>query len=209
MTQDDPDLEAAYALETPEDSVRLYREWSTSYDEDFAAAQDYILPAAVAEAFARAGGGGPVLDVGAGTGLLAARLRSLSTEPIDARDISAEMLQVAGGKGLYRATVLGDLTRGLPVADGLYGGVVSSGTFTHGHVGPEALEELLRIARPGALFALSIHQAVYEARGFKRQFEAFGSRIAAFRLEEVPISGAGGSTEHRADHALIALFEKA
>ena len=92
---------------------------------------------------------------------------------------------------------------------GLYGGVVSSGTFTHGHVGPEALEELLQIARPGALFALLIHQAVYDARGFKRQCEALAPRIAAFRLEEVPIYGAGGSTQHRADHALIAPFKKA
>ena len=58
---DDSDLDAAYRLKTPEDSVRLYRDWSGSYDADFAQAQGYRLPAAVAEGFADAGGTGPLL----------------------------------------------------------------------------------------------------------------------------------------------------
>ena len=35
MTQsDDPDLDAAYGLKTPEDSVRLYGKWAATYDLD-------------------------------------------------------------------------------------------------------------------------------------------------------------------------------
>ena len=47
------------------------------------------------------------------------------------------MLDVAQTKGIYRALFAGDLTARLPVDDGTYAGIVSSGTFTNGHVGPE------------------------------------------------------------------------
>lgn len=206
---DDPDLEDAYGLKTPEDSIRLYRDWSESYDEGFAATQGYRLPAAVAEAFAAEGGAGPVLDVGAGTGLLAARLAELGVGPVEAADISPEMLARAEAKGLYRATHLLDLTGPLPLADGLYGGITSSGTFTHGHVGPEALDELLRIAAPGALFALSINAEVYESSGFAVKLAALGEAITDLHLPEVAIYGPGADPAHRGDRALIALFRKA
>ena len=47
-------------------------------------------------------------------------------------------------------------------AGGGYRGIVSSGTFTRGHVGPEALPHLLAVAEAGAQFALSINAAVYD-----------------------------------------------
>ncbi len=209
MSEDKPDLDAAYRLKTPEDSVRLYREWSQSYDAGFAAAQEYRLPNAVAEAFAAAAGRGPVLDVGAGTGLLAARLRALGVEPVDGIDISPEMLAVAAAKGIYRATHLADLTRGVALADRTYDGVVSSGTFTYGHVGPGAFDELLRLAAPGAQFALSIHTGVYRDAGFAAKLEALGAQITDLRLEEVAVYGAAADASHRDHRAVIALFRKA
>jgi predicted TPR repeat methyltransferase len=205
---DDPDVDAAYNLETPEDSIRLYRDWSESYDESFAAAQGYRLPAAVAEAFAAAGGTGPVLDVGAGTGLLAARLAALGIGPVDAADISPEMLAQAEAKGLYRATHVLDLTGPLPLPDAAFNGIVSSGTFTYGHVGPEALDELLRIAAPAARFALSINAGVYETAGFAAKFAALGPTLAGFALAEAAIYGPEADPEHRDDRALIACFSK-
>lgn len=206
---EDPDVDAAYSLKTPEDSVRLYRDWSESYDESFAVAQGYRLPAVVAEAFAAAGGAGPLLDVGAGTGLLAARLGELGVGPVDAADISPEMLAQAGAKGLYRATHVLDLTKPLPLPDAAYNGITSSGTFTHGHVGPDALGELLRIAAPGALFALSINAGVYENAGFAAKFIALDRIIAELTLTDVAIYGPEAAPEHRGDRALIATFRKA
>lgn len=37
----DPDLDAAYALETPDDSRRLYADWAQTYDTSFAKDADY------------------------------------------------------------------------------------------------------------------------------------------------------------------------
>lgn len=203
--KDQPDLDAAYALETPEDNVRLYADWADTYDSGFAVQMDYILPQQVAGVFARSYvGKGPVLDVGAGTGLVAEALRPGLV--IDALDISAEMLAVARGKGLYRDCIEGDLTVGLDLAAGSYDAVISSGTFTHGHLGPDAIDPLLEVAAPGALFVLSVNDAHYEAQGFAAKVAALGGRITGVRHEIVDIYGAGADPAHAQDKARVLVF---
>lgn len=206
-----PDLSGALTLNSPEACLAHYRAWAASYDQGFAKDMEYLLPAHVAAAFRAAGGGRPVLDVGAGTGLLAERLREMGQEgPIDAVDFSAEMLARAGEKGVYRTLAQADITQ--PIAlPRQYGGIVSSGTFTAGHVGPVALPHLLDLALPGAQFALSINLRVWVAQGFDRALEALRheGRISALQLIEVEVYGAGAAQvdpAHAADRAQIALF---
>jgi SAM-dependent methyltransferase len=204
------ELGTAFSIRSPEDCLRVYRDWAASYDSGFARDMDYLLPAHVAGAFLAAGGGGPVLDVGAGTGLLAEALRAQGFgAEIDAIDLSAEMLDRAAAKGIYRALRTGDITAPLPLSG--YRGIVSSGTFTRGHVGPEALPHLLEVAEAGAQFALSINAAVYAERGFDRALAALGGAITAPQLLEVEIYGAGArrlDPDHAGDRALVALFRK-
>lgn len=209
MNDDTPDLSAAYALKTPDDSKRLYAEWASDYDTDFAAGEDYQLHLHIARAFVAAGGQGPVLDVGAGTGLCGAALADLRVGPIDATDISAEMLNVAMTKDIYRKAIEADLTRKLPIAPESYSGIVSSGTFTTGHVGPDAIDALLHIARHGAQFALSINAQHYEAAGFGDKLRALeAGQIENLTLPETRIYGPLANGNHKDDVALIALFEK-
>lgn len=209
MTADKPDLDAAYALNSPEDSRRLYAEWAGDYDQSFAAREDYQLHRHTARAFVGAGGQGPVLDVGAGTGLCGAVLSDLGVGPIDATDISAEMLDQAMRKDIYRDAIEADLNLGIPVPGESYAGIVSSGTFTTGHVGPDALRALLRIARHGAQLAISINAKHYEQAGFKAAFEALEQgQIRDLSLTEVRIYGDLATGDHKDDIALIALFEK-
>lgn len=205
---DTPSLDAAYALESPDDNRRLYRDWADSYDAGFADAMAYQLPQHVARVFAALGGTGPVLDVGAGTGLLAGALRTVSNVEIDALDLSAEMLEVAAAKGLYRTLIEADLTQDLTINEPRYAGVVSSGTFTHGHVGPDALDGLLALAKPGALFVLSVNAAHFEARGFAAKFQALAPQITGFELRDVAIYGEGADPEHANDIAQLAVFRR-
>ncbi|MFZ1725316.1 MAG: methyltransferase domain-containing protein [Albidovulum sp.] len=207
MAQKSPDLDAAYSLKTPEDSLRLYRAWATTYDSDFAARMDYQMPARIASVFGTSGEG-PVLDIGAGTGLVAERLADLGIGPVDGVDISTEMLQVAAAKGVYRQTILADLTKTLPMADQTYRGFVSSGTFTHGHVGPDALDELLRVAMPGALFVLSVHSGVYDAAGFASKLQELAPQISQLKTESVAIYGNSAEGDHVDDQALIVSFRR-
>ena len=199
------DLNAAFALSSPEDCARLYADWAASYDTGFAAGLDYRLPAHVAAAFLAHGGTGPVLDVGAGTGLLAGHLRDMGfAGEIDAADLSPEMLQAARAKGLYRNLYQADITRPLSLG-GPYAGIVSSGTFTHGHVGPDAIAQMETQAAPGALFALSINEGVYRAMGF----DAALAQRPGVALLEVQIYGpaaAAKDPDHAEQRGLIAIW---
>ncbi|MBK0401070.1 class I SAM-dependent methyltransferase [Limibaculum sp. M0105] len=201
-------LEAAYALKTPQDSVRLYGEWARDYDRDFAESHGYIYPAEVAALFrARMTDRNvPVLDIGAGTGLVAAALPGI---PIDGVDISAEMLEVAGAKGLYRKRIVADLTRPLPMPDRDYGGFISTGTFTHGHVGPGCLPELMRVAAPGALFALGIKEEAFDEAGFGSAFATLVAKevITPVDFVLVPVYR-GADHEHADAQGLVAIFRR-
>ncbi|WP_298855518.1 class I SAM-dependent methyltransferase [uncultured Ruegeria sp.] len=210
MSKKTPDLHSAYASSSPGENKRLYAEWAGDYDESFAAREDYQLHTRTARAFVGAGGQGPVLDVGAGTGLCGAVLSRLGVGPIDATDISAEMLDQAMRKDIYRDAIEADLTQGIPVPRDSYSGIVSSGTFTHGHLGPEVLPALLRVARHGAQFALSINARHFEKLGFADALsELEQNQIRNLTLPEVRIYGDLAAGPNKNDTALIALFERA
>ncbi|MGD9294344.1 MAG: class I SAM-dependent methyltransferase [Roseobacter sp.] len=181
-------VDNAYKVQTPEENRALYDAWAQTYDSGFAEAMDFLMPGHVARLFRELKGQGPVLDAGAGTGLVAAAIVGAGHPEIDALDISPEMLEVARSKGLYRKTIVADLTRALPIPDCAYKAVTSCGTFTHGHVGPEALDELLRVAAPGALFVLTIKKRSISKTG------AFPGSSRATRT---------GSTDSRPSNSLF------
>ena len=204
-------LKGALDLSGPEACLDYYRSWAATYDGGFARDMEYRLPGHVAAAFMGTGATGPVLDVGAGTGLVAEELRGMGfSGVVDAVDFSAQMLELAAGKGIYRHLVQADITT--PIAlPRQYRGIVSSGTFTAGHVGPEALPNLLDLTLPDAQVALSINRRVWTAAGFDRSLEALvaAGRITTLHLIDVEIYGAAArevDADHASDRALIAMF---
>ncbi|MFK7941910.1 MAG: class I SAM-dependent methyltransferase [Paracoccaceae bacterium] len=203
---DEHSLDGAYALKTPEDSVDLYRGWAETYDSEFAVTHGYVLPGKVAAAFLTEGGMGPVLDIGAGTGLVAEALGEIE---VDGIDISQEMLDVASGKGLYRNRICADLTKPLELPDAAYHGFVSAGTFTHGHVGPACLPELMRIAAPGALFVLAINGQVFDSAGFG---SAFADLVGDNVIDPIMFNRIryyeSADHEHGEDTGLLAIFRR-
>ena len=208
MTENTPNLNTAYALTTPEDSVALYANWAADYDQTFATAQDYQLHIRTAQAFCKAGGHGPVLDVGTGTGLCAAVLADMGVSPIDGTDISPQMLEQAREKHVFRALFPADITKPLSLPSAPYRGIVSSGTFTHGHVGPQAIDVLLALAAPGAIFALSINAQHYQTQGFAEKLSALGPQISDLKLHKVAIYGPRAAGSHKDDLAMIACFSR-
>jgi ubiquinone/menaquinone biosynthesis C-methylase UbiE len=188
------DLDHAYSIEGPAGAKALYDSWAETYDSSFGERHGYVAPREIARIFQTlTDGNEPVLDIGAGTGLVAEHLADLT---VDGIDISEGMLAQAKGKGLYRNHILADLTQTLPIKDASYGGFVSCGTFTHGHVGPEVFPELMRIARPGALFVCGVIPPVYDGAGF-------GSRLALMVAHKIisPVDFHDMPIYENADHA--------
>lgn len=162
-------LERAYSIDGASDAKALYDDWASSYDSSFGERHGYIAPREIARIFKDLyDGTDPVLDIGAGTGLLA---EHLTDRVVDGIDISQAMLDQSAAKGLYRNRICADLTQTLPMKDATCGGFVSSGTFTHGHVGPEVFPELIRVAQKGALFVCGVIPPVFDGSNF-------GSKLA-------------------------------
>ena len=214
---DDPiGLDDAYSLETPDDSRRLYAKWADSYDAGFIEANGYVYHENVVGLFLDAGGsaGGAVLDVGCGTGVVGVALGDVGETTVDGIDISPEMLAVAEqkrtvhGTPAYRRLLEADLTQSIDIADDAYSGIISVGTFTHGHLGPEAIDELVRVAAPTAVCAIGINADHYAERGFDSWFakRSLEGRITSPQIVNVSIYEAMEG-EHSGDRSNVAVFQ--
>lgn len=203
-----PNLNLAYTLETPKDSEQLYRVWAKTYDSDFALANGYAYANEVARVFDEhaTSSDQPILDIGAGTGLVGEALKSAGYDALDALDISPEMLDVARAKHIYRSLHCADLTKPLTLPK--YAGVISAGTFTHGHLGPEVLSSVLDLGQTGALFVLGINSEHFQSKGFKAALDDMSSKITQPTLIERPIYKAHPDPNHAKDTALITVFRK-
>ena len=208
-------LDEAYAVDGPEDNRALYAAWADTYESGFIAPKRYVYHRHVAEIFSRAGspGGGAVLDVGCGTGIVGEELRRLGVAVIDGLDISPEMLHKARGKvgsdgaPVYRRLIEADLTGPIGVATDSYAAIVSAGAFTHGHVGPEALSELLRVASPGARCVIGINSVHFDEHGFGERLDQYRHRGAIVGRELVRCPVYKDSDDSDPDQvALVAVF---
>ena len=201
--QKTPSLQNAYDLKSPDDNVELYSAWAETYDNDFIEDMQYKLHFFVAEEFVLNGGKGLILDVGAGTGALAQALLQKGKFSIEATDISEEMLKVAESKKIYERSFLSDLTEEIPMENDIYDGVVSSGTFTHGHVGPSAMVELVRVTKPSGLVTISVNEKHWIALNFENEVEKLNKYVRNYTLKKISIYGEQSTHDHKDDKAII------
>ena len=171
----DGSLGAVYDARSPEEIARLYDDWSKTYDAEMARA-GYRHPSICLALFARhvPSGSRPVLDAGAGTGLVGDWLGIIGYHEVEALDISSGMLAVAAQKNIYTRLHEAALGQPLPFADGHFAAIVSAGVFTTGHVGPEGLDELVRICRPGGCIVLTVKTTLWD-EGLSRKVNELAS----------------------------------
>ena len=203
-------LNDAYSVKTPEDNIKLYKVWASSYDDDFAKKNDYRSPVLISNYYDKYSNKNdvPVLDVGAGTGLIAEVMNKKNTIDIDAIDISPEMLESAKSKNCYNKLIEADLTKNLDIENNYYGAIVSAGTFTHGHIGPNALDELLRVTKPSGLFVITIHSKVYVNQNFEQKFQDINEQITDLNFHEEKAYGNNPDKDHGNDTVFITVFRK-
>ena len=203
-------LNDAYSVKTPEDNIKLYKVWASSYDDDFAKKNDYRSPVLISNYYDKYSNKNdvPVLDVGAGTGLIAEVMNKKNTIDIDAIDISPEMLESAKSKNCYNKLLEADLTKNLDIDNNYYGAIVSAGTFTHGHIGPNALDELLRVTKPSGLFVITIHSKVYVNQNFEQKFQDINEQITDLTFHEEKAYGNNPDKDHGNDTVFITIFRK-
>lgn len=194
-------LGAVYEAKRPEEVAALYDRWADTYDAEMATA-GYRHPTICLALLARhlERGAGPLLDAGAGTGLIGEWLGITGYPHVEALDISEGMLAQAGRKGCYRALHRLALGGPLPFADGHFAGIISAGVFTSGHVGVEGLDELIRICRPGGVVVLTVKNTLWE-QGFAERVAELVAGGSVERAEEtepyVSMPGEAGTVPSR------------
>ena len=210
-------LDDAYALQTPDDVKRLYERWADTFDNEFIAAHNYVYHRQVIGvllARAELEADEAILDVGCGTGVGGVELRRYRSWPVDGLDLSAGMLAKAAdkvdddGHPVYRRLFEADVLEPLPLSPRGYGAVFSIGTFTHGHVGPEAIDQLVTLAKPGGLLCLGINEEFHDQAGFTEHFRRLveSGRISDPDYTRVPIYEADSGHPHAEDNALVVTF---
>ena len=162
-------LNAVYGARDLGELNALYAAWAAAYDSDVMRL-GYQMPAMVAAMAARVlpPQAGPLLDCGAGTGMLGLLLAGLGFRDVTAIDMNEAMLQVARGRGCYRSCRRAVLGEALDFPDGAFAAALASGVFTAGHAPASAFAEIARVTRPGGFFVVGIredgdHAAEYRA----------------------------------------------
>ena len=182
-------LARAYALrgDDPDETLKLYADWAETYDQTMLDGLFYRSPRRIAKLAAEAVARRDVraLDVGCGTGLLANSLRAEGFNRVDGLDYSAPMLAVAQREGRIDKAFLRDLNERLDMGTECYDMLVSTGTFTHGHVGAGCLPELLALLVPGGRLICTVHRDVWDEGGFGTGLQALTqARVAVVRSRE-------------------------
>ncbi len=183
-------LGAVYDATGTDAVAELYDKWATSYDAEMAVA-GYRHPAIALALLARhlPKGASPVLDAGAGTGLIGQWLQIMGYPLVEALDISAGMLAVAKAKNCYSAFHVLGLGGPLPFVDGQFAGIVSAGVFTSGHVGVEGLDELIRSCAGGGVIVLTVKGTLWDS-GFAEHVAA-DTRVRIAEVTEPYVSMPG------------------
>jgi len=150
-----------------EDLQDVYKEWASAYDYDndhllgtvsqplsVQIFQEYIKDKSLR-----------IIDVGCGTGLVGVELEKGGFSNFDGIDISQEMIDIAKQRG-YAQLFIGSLNVSLPCENNEYDAALCVGVFTHGHVGSNRLDELVRIVKPGGIVCFTVNEGVYDSYGF-------------------------------------------
>lgn len=170
----------AYAARSKRDLVDLYADWSDTYDEDHEAI-GYFGHRTTAEVFSRRFHDDDadlaelkVLDAGAGTGAGGVQLAKQGFRDLCALDLSQAMLDKARDKDIFRELHQADLGKPLDMyGTDEFDGVILVGVFSYGQAPAHALEEIVRVTRPGGYVAFTMRTDFHDddAMGVRSKIE--------------------------------------
>ena len=150
-----------------------YKKWSNSYDQDMKE-WGYAYPVQLKKILnknLKLKKGIKILDAGCGTGYVAEALIELKFKNIVGIDFSRAMLEIAKQKKIYFRLICQSLNETIKLRSNQFELVVCTGVLTSGHVGPNSIQELIRVVKPQGYFVCSIAESIFKKNGFKKEIE--------------------------------------
>ena len=165
----------------------IYKNWAKKYEDDVINLAGYVGHLITSELLlsylrntqAR------IFDAGCGTGLVGEILNKNSFQNLIGVDFSQEMLNIAKQKNVYQSLDLVDLTKKLDFEDNLFDAIICAGTFTCGHVGPDALREMVRITKQGGYICFTVRKQEWEASPYMQIINDLEDSQAWQKLEHI------------------------
>ncbi len=185
MTEDQNVIQWVYASQNEQELQERYDEWANTYESDLDRDFGWYGPLRTVEAGARyIPKDARILDAGAGTGLVGKLLTEAGYAEIVAMDLSEGMLVEARKKNVY--SEYHQMTMGEPLdfPTDSFGAVVTVGVLTVGHAPARALDELVRVTRPGGHVIFTLRPDLYDEGGFKEKHAELES-AGRWKLAEV------------------------
>ena len=169
-------LQNAYGLDGSAKTQDYYRRWADTYEAEMRD-NGYATPTRTAAAMAAhvSDTSAPFLDLGCGTGLSGEALRAAGFKTIDGSDFSAEMLELAAGKNVYRKLTRGDLNDPIPAKAGDYDNIAAIGVFSPGHAPPQIIAEVIGLLPGKGCFGFSLNDHALEDDGYENTIEQLAS----------------------------------
>ena len=160
-----------YKLKTTDEVMRYYDEWGDKdkYNKDMVD-WNYTGPKETSEIFNKYEKNKDILifDAGCGTGLVGIELNKYGFKNFHGADLSQTLLDSVPNN-LYQKLTKVDLNKTIDAKDNSYDAVMCVGTFTFGHVKPNALDEFVRITKSGGLICFTINEGIHEEYGFDKK----------------------------------------
>lgn len=141
----------------------FYAQWAPSYDQEVGE-NGYVTPLRIAEALARhvKDLSIPILDYGCGTGVSGQAFQEVGFLTIDGVDISAEMLEVAAQKKIYRHLEVFAPETGPNVKLGAYQIIAAVGVIGAGAAPLAILDKMMALLAPKGLLVFSFNDHTLE-----------------------------------------------
>tara|TARA_B100000282_G_scaffold2539_1_gene1776 strand:- start:83 stop:709 length:627 start_codon:yes stop_codon:yes gene_type:complete len=164
-----------YKLKTTDEVMKYYDEWGEKdkYNKDMVE-WNYTGPKETVEVFKKYSENKEILifDAGCGTGLVGLELKKFGYKYFHGADLSQKLLNTVP-ENLYQKLIKVDLNKPIDVRDNYYDAIMCVGTFTFGHVQPQALDEFVRITKKNGLICFTINEGIYKEYGFDKKIEDF------------------------------------
>ncbi|XP_059151426.1 methyltransferase-like protein 27 [Physella acuta] len=188
-----------YEKVVPKDELyQKYSEWAidAQYEQDLCET-NYRAPLIAAEAMADLFPEAVrkdlyILDIAAGTGLVAGHLKNRGFVKIDALEPVENMINVVKSKNLYLRTFQNFLGEDSAYIEPDYDAVVVCGGMSPGHIPCSGLDEMIRLTKPGG------HVIIVMYKKYLTSVEEFNGRLEP-RMKQLELEGKWEAVSRRVE----------